>query len=240
MPKPRKSYALWIAGYAFRLLATLLVAAVCFFMIWRVFISSNPPSEMKRLAANEQLANAYRTHGDGLVMYTQEQGTVTRAENNSGYFGYTLAVFIPDAAQVQVVFRYNDSTLDHIKEDFGLDEAPQKGEEIFDVTLVTVIDTTPDDKSDNTDGSENLRQERITPTSREIDTTLLYTYVRYTFDGVVMTEDTITAFLDVYYQESVNYEAEALGTLRLYHAESPNLKVKLSGKEKKALNAYES
>lgn len=240
MPKPRKSYALWITGHILRLLATLLVAAVCFFMIWRVFISSNPPSDMKRLAANEPLAAAYRTHGESLYMFTQEQGTVTRGTANSGYFGYTSAVFIPDAAQVQVVFRYNDSTLEHIKEDFGLAEEPPKGEEIFDVTMVKIIDTTPDDKSDNTDGSENLRKERIAPTSREIDTTLLYTYVRYTFDGVVMTEDTITAFLDVYYNADINYEAEALGTLRLYHAESPNLRVELSGKEKKALEAYES
>ena len=238
MPKPRKSYALWITGHILRLLATLLIAAVCLFMIWRVFISSNPPSDMRRLAANDQLAAAYRAHGEELTLFTQEQGTVTRGENNAGYFGYTMAVFIPEAKQLQVVFRYNNSTLKHIQEDFGLSDAPPKGEIIFDVTLVKILDTTPEDHSDNVDGSPNLEKVRVTPTAMELDTTLLYTYTRYTFDDVVMTEDTITAFLDIYYEASVNYEQKALGTLRLYHAESPDLAVDLSGKEKKALEQY--
>lgn len=238
MPKPRKSYALWITGHVLRLLATLLIAAVCLFMIWRVFISSNPPSDMKRLAANDQLVAAYRVHGEDLTLFTQEQGTVTRGEKNAGYFGYTMAVFIPDAKQLQVVFRYNNSTLKHIQEDFELSEVPPKGEIVFDVTLVKVLDTTPEDQSDNVDGSPNLEKVRVTPTTMELDTTLLYTYTRYTFDDVIMTEDTITAFLDVYYEANVNYEQKALGTLRLYHEESPNLAVELSGKEKKALEQY--
>lgn len=238
MPKPRKSYALWITGHILRLLATLLIAAVCFFMIWRVFISSNPPADFKRLAANEPLAAAYRTHGDSLTLYTQEQATVTRGESNAGYFGATMAVFIPEAEQLQVVFRYNNSTLKHVQEDFALAERPPKGEEIFDVTVVKIVDTTPEDKSDNTDGSANLQKVRVAPTASEIDTTLLYTYIRYTFDGVVMTEDTIAAFLDVYYEANINYSETALGTLRLYHEESPNLAVELSGKEKKALEAF--
>lgn len=240
MPKPRKSYALWITGHILRLIATLIVAAVCFFMLWRVFISSIPPAEFKQLDPNNALVEAYRTHGEDLAMFTQEQGTVTRGEKSAGYFGYTMATFIPDAKQLQVVFRYNNSTLEHIQEDFELEELPPKGELIFDVTLVTVFDTTPDDKSDNVDGSPNLAKVRTAPTSHEIDTTLLYTYVRYTFDNVVMTEDAITAFLDVYYEADVNYEAEPLGTLRLYHVESPDLAVKLSGKEKKALDAYQN
>ncbi len=241
MSKPRKSYALWITGHILRLLATLLIAAVCFFMIWRVFISSNPPADMKRLAANDRLVAAYGIHGEELRLFTQEQGTVTRGEKNAGYFGYTMAVFIPEAEQVQVVFRYNNSTLGYIEEDFALAERPPKGEEIFDVTLVKIVDTTPLDKSDNVDGSPNLQKVRVAPTSAEtaLDTTLLYTYIRYTFDGIVMTEDTITAFLDIYYEADVNYEAEPLGTLRLYHEESRDLTVELSGKEKKALEEYQ-
>lgn len=240
MLKPRKSYALWITGHVLRLIATLIVAAVCFFMLWRVFISSNPPADFKQLAPNAQLAEAYRAHGEELAMFTQEQGTVTRGAKNAGYFGYTMATFIPDAKQLQVVFRYNNSTLENVQKDFELEELPPKGELIFDVTLVTVFDTTPSDKSDNVDGSQNLAKVRTAPTSFDIDTTLLYTYVRYTFDNVVMTEDAITAFLDVYYEADVNYDAEPLGSLRLYHVESKNLAVKLTGKEKKALDAYQS
>ena len=238
MAEPRKSYALWLTGHILRFLFTLLIFAVCALLIWRVFISGSLPKEMKQLAPNAPLAEAYRTHGDALTLYTQEQNTLTRADSNYGYFGVPRCVFIPQAQQIQVVFRYNNSTLEHVQADFSLAEAPPRGVEIFDVTVVKVLDTTPEDKSDNTDDSPNLKKERIAPTDRRITTTLLYTYCLYTFDGAEMTPDTVAAFLDVYYGETVDYNAAAYGTLRLYHCESENLPATLSGKEEKALQAF--
>lgn len=234
MSKPQKSYALWIAGHCLRALATLLVFAICALVLWRVFISSRPPKEMKRLAVNDALTAAYAAHGDALELYTQEQASVTRGEQNYGYFGITRCVFIPQAKQVQVTFRYNNSTLEQIKEDLNLAEEPPRGVEIFDVSLVTVRDTTPEDKSDNTDDSANLAKDRVVPSDRRIDTTLLYTYILYTFDGVEIQPATITAFFDIYYGEP-DYSQPALGTLRLYHCESPNLPVELTRAERKAL-----
>lgn len=236
MGRPRRSYALWLAGHAVHIVLSLLITAVCAALCWRVFISNIPPSEMKRLAANQALTEAYRTNGDALTLYTQKQPSVTKSERNYGYFGVTRCVFIPEAQQIQLTFRYNNSTLDHVKEDYGLAEAPQRGVEIFDVSVVRITDTTPGDKSDNVDGSENLQKERFAPSSRVIDTTALYTYVLYTFDGITMNDDTITAYLDVYYNADIDYSKDAYGTLRLYHTEDPKLPVELSGKERKTLN----
>ena len=87
------------------------------------------------------------------------------------------------------------------------------------------------------DGSQTLKKQRLSPTSRVIDTTALYTYVLYTFDGIVMTDDTITAYLDVYYQADVDYEKQAYGTLRVYHTQDEKLPVTLSRKEIKALQS---
>jgi hypothetical protein len=234
MSKPQKSYALWIAGHCLRALATLLIFTVCALVLWRVFISGNPPKEMNQLAVNDALQAAYDVHGDALELYTQEQASVTRGEHNYGYFGITRCIFIPQADQVQITFRYNNSTLEEVQNDLNLPEEPPRGVEIFDVSLVTVCDTTPEDKSDNTDGSASLAQSRIAPTARRIDTTLLYTYIHYTFDGVEITSDTITAFFDIYYGEP-DYTAPAMGTLRLYHYESVNLPVELTRAERKAL-----
>lgn len=236
MGRPRRSYTLWIAGHALRALLSLFITAVCAALCWRVFISNIPPAEMKRLAANQAITEAYRTHGDALELYTQKQPSVTKNDRNYGYFGVTRCVFIPEAEQIQLTFRYNNSTLKHVKEDYALAEIPPRGVDIFDVSIVRITDTTPSDTSDNVDGSENLKKERFAPTSRVIDTTGLYTYILYTFDGVTMTDDTITAYLDVYYNGDVDYGKDAYGTLRLYHAEDPKLPVELSGKERKALN----
>ena len=238
MPKPRKSYALWLMGHALHLLFVLLIFSVCALICWRVFISAIPPSEMKRLSPNAKLAEAYRTYGEDLTLYTQEQASVTKDDANYGYFGVTRCVFIPDAEQVQVTFRYNNSTLRHVMEDYALVEEPPRGVEIFDVSIVKVVDATPEDTGDNVDGSENLVKTRIAPSDRKIDTTALYTYILYTFDDVDMTDDTITAYFDIYYSQDVNYDKDAYGTLRLYHRDNARLPVKLSGKEEKALQNY--
>lgn len=239
MTAPRKSFALWITGHILHMLFALLIFAVCGLLCWRVFISSIPPAQMKRLATNENLAAAYAAHGDDLPLYTQEQATVTRGEKNYGYFGITRCTFIPDAEQVQVVLRYNNSTLKSMQADFSLPQRPPKGVEIFDVTLLKMVDLTPSVTEDNTDGSPNIEKQRIAPTGAPvIDTTALYTYCIYTFDGAAMTDDTIAAFLDVYYEAAVDYSAEPYGTLRLYHTESPNIPEALTRKEIKALKNY--
>lgn len=235
MGRPRRSYALWLAGHALHILLSLFITAVCAAMCWRVFISNIPPSEMKRLAATPALTEAYHIHGEELTLYTQKQPSVTKGEQNYGYFGVTRCVFIPEAAQIQLTFRYNNSTLKHVREDYALETVPERGVEIFDVSVVRITDTTPNDTSDNVDGSPNLKKERFAPSSRVIDTTALYTYILYTFDGVTMTDDTITAYLDVYYSADIDYSKDAYGTLRLYHTEDKKLPVELSGKERKAL-----
>lgn len=238
MARPPKSYALWIAGICVKMLFTLLIAAVCFFMIWRVFISANPPAAMDRLVPNEALAAAYRTHGDELELYNQKQPSITKGDDNYGYFGVTHFVFIPEAQQLQLTLRYNNSTLKYTKEALGLSDIPPRGEEIFDASVVQVVDLTPDDLADNTDDSLMLQKVRHTPTAHIIDTTALYTYVLYTFDGITISDDTITAYLDVYYGLEPDYATPAFGTLRLYHREDPKLEVKLTSKEEKLLKEY--
>lgn len=235
MGRPRRSYALWLTGHAVHIVLSLLITAVCAAMCWRVFISSVPPAEMKRLAPNQALTDAYRTHGEALTLYTQKQPSLTKAEGSYGYFGVSRCVFIPEAEQIQLTFRYNNSTLEHVKEDYGLAELPPRGVEIFDVSIVRITDTTPSDTSDNVDGSPSLQKERFAPSARVIDTTALYTYILYTFDGITMTDETLTAYLDVYYNADIDYGKDAYGTLRLYHTEDPRLPVELSGKERKAL-----
>lgn len=238
MGKPTKSFALWIAGYILRGLFAALIFAVCALMLWRVFIAARVPSDLRRLAPNELLTAAYRESGNTLTVWTQEEASVTRAEHNAGYFGVPHYAFVDEAGQLQVIFRYNNGTLKSIREDLSLDAVPPRGEQVFDLTLVSVTDLTPLDKTDNTDGSENLAKSRLAPTSVEVSTTLLYTYYRATFDGVSTADDVIAIFLDVYYEGAIDYTVEALGTLRLYHCESKRLPLELSKKEHKALDTF--
>ena len=225
-----------IIGRIIKITAVMLVFSVCFVLIWRM-VTSRDPKSMCVLIPNDALLLAYEEDGEELLMQYQNLTTVTNGKtkdgtSNAGYFSVTQYVFIPKADQVQLVFRYNNSTLKHLAEDYGLDEIPPKDGTYFDVSLVRSIDLTPNNREDNynDDGTtpENIKTERFLPSSFERDTTALYTYYRYVFEGVSVTEDTVGVFADVYYLEDLDYTERAYGTVCIYNDEYKWIEQKLS------------
>ena len=212
---------------------SLLLCIICGILLWRVF-SSGDPDEVKYLMGNDALYEAYDEHGKNLVLQYQMQDTITLAEYNRGYFSITQYVFIPEAKQVQLVFRYNNSTIEHLARDYGLDAVPDKSEELFDLTLVTTKDLTPDNQEDNEDEG-CLAMERYYPTTAIRTETSLYTYYRFVFDNVEVTPDMLYVFADIYYKGDLNYEERAYGTLCLYDDASLWVDYKLSRTERKML-----
>ncbi len=211
----------------------LLIFFVCFVLVLRMCTSGDPES-MSRLSINQQLKDAYAQHGDDLLLQYQNQTSITLGANNRGYFSVTQYVFIPEAKQVQLVFRYNNSTIQHLKEDYQLSELPSKEAHLFDVTLVVTTDLTPDNREDNIEPS-TLKSERYQPTQSQRDTTALYTYYRYTFDNVLVEDLTVGVFADIYYVGDLNYEEPAYGTLCLYDDMSDWMTKKLTQAEIEAL-----
>ncbi|MBO5930786.1 MAG: hypothetical protein J6Q70_00945 [Clostridia bacterium] len=212
---------------------SLLLCIICGILLWRVF-SSGDPKEVKYLMGNDALYEAYEEKGKNLVLQYQMQDTITLAEYNRGYFSITQYVFIPDARQVQLVFRYNNSTIEHLARDYGLGAIPDKSEELFDLTLVTTKDLTPDNQGDN-ENTENLAMERYYPTAAIRTETSLYTYYRFVFDNVEVTPDMLYVFADIYYMGDLNYEERPYGTLCLYDDASEWVDYKLSRVERKML-----
>lgn len=224
-----------ITGAIFRLIFTLLILAVVGIVCWRIFFSTALPDEVKHLQKNEVLSAAYAANGGKLTFRRQEQATVTRGETNNGYFAVVDCVFIPEAEQVQLVFRYNNSTIRRLAVDHGLDAVPSKSETLFDVTLARTTDLTPEDKADNLTDPSTLAVDRIAPTSSVRAETTLYTYYRYVFDGVTIEELTDGIYADVYYLGDLDYTKTPYGTLCLYANGDPWLDYSLSSGDKKAL-----
>ena len=216
---------------------SLLLCLICGILLWRM-CSSGDPEAVKYLMGNEALYEAYEEHGKNLVVQYQMQDTITTAEYNRGYFSITQYVFIPEAKQVQLVFRYNNSTIKHLAEDYELGAIPDKSEDLFDVTLLTTTDLTPDNREDNA-STEQLTMQRYYPTSFERTETSLYTYYRFVFDNIAITPDMLYVFADIYYLGDLNYEERPYGTLCLYDDESPWVSYKLSRVELKMLDKKE-
>ncbi len=223
-----------IAGKIIKAVLIVFVVLVNVIVLWRVFFSANIPSKIKPVTVNEHTYAAYELHGEAMLMQYQNQLSLTYSSKTAGYFGVPEYIFIPEADQVQVVFRYNNSTLKHLAEDFGLAEIPDRNSELFDVTLLHTTDNTPNDDTDS-----DVTNNRFSPSSVQKDTTLLYTYYRLVFDGVhIDPAAKSSVFLDIYYLGALDYEQPAYGTLRLYDHLSAWIPYEMTATDKKALAAY--
>lgn len=231
----------------FIVLFSLIIITVVAILIWRI-TSSNDPKSMEALHANEELCAAYSEEGEDLYMFRQNQRTITSSDKNYGYFAITNYTIIPEADQIQVTVRYNNSTLRHTAEDFALDEVPSRDDEVYDVSLLFAIDLTPENKDDNLGNDEsgvkfvrchgkvvlseqknlyNFRQMVFQTDSEELDLSEL-------LDSGLL----LAIYADFYYVDAIDYDAEPYGVLCLYDFMSENIKVELDKKDIKALDAY--
>lgn len=231
----------------FGFLCGCVVLAVCVFMLWRVF-STGTPKELDRLSPNEKLLSAYAEQGESIYMFKQNQDIITRAEYNSGYFAIPDYTFIPDANQLQLVFRYNNSTLKAVATDKSLDEIPSRDGDYFDVSAVIYIDLTPDNLDDNEfTSSENIKKIRCKGHVVGKDKTTLYNFYRYAFyfdeaeEPVDIKElmsggSLIAIHAQFYYNDGLDYNEAPYGALLLYDPAMKNIPVELSAEDKKALD----
>lgn len=241
----RRSRTATAVKYTFKALGLILVFGTIGILLWRVFTAGNPKS-MENLSVNDALVEAWNeaeAEGRELTIYTPvmpdgSQITSVVGKNYS-YFAVTHNVFIEEANQVQVLFRYNNSTIRHLKEDYKLPEMPSRSDDLYDVTLVVAYDLTPSDTTDN-DGNdpESVRFERYHATDSVAAKKNLYNYRRFTFDGINMNDPeapVLAVYVDIYYKEDVNYDEDSYGTIPIYDYAAERTPYKLSGDDKKNL-----
>ena len=235
----RHKYKWRIAGFIFKALCTIIIAAIVILLLWRMIDNNNDPKDMDTVIPNSLLVDAYEKKGDSLNTYYQEQTRYTRGENNYGYFAITQSLIIDDIDQIQFVFRYNNSTLKYTKEDYSLDSIPSRDAEVYDVTVTVMYDLTPDDTTDN-DGktAESVRYERIFPSQMLSAKKTLYNYRKFVFDGIEIDDSVIAVYADFYYVGDIDYDEKPYGSLLIYHYEEENISRKLTKNDVKAIEAW--
>ena len=225
MGKPKSSYTLWILGHALRFLFVLLLIGVISLMLWRVVFSQKPPDGFDQISTNGVLRTALDEHGKITVQTQEDQVKYTEGADNYAYFNLKYCYFFKEADQVQLLLFYNNSTLEHLAEDRGLSAVPPRGDEVFTLELSQYVDVTPADFVKASENDILTETKTAAPSKCEITTNSLYTFIRYTFDGVEIDEDTVVIYLDMC------YEGKSYGTLRLYHRDSATQERLLSGTE---------
>lgn len=236
-----------IARLTGKAIGLILVFGTIIFFIWRAFFSTIVPSEVKGISPNAALREAYLTateKGEELTVFFQESqyDTTSVRDKNYSYFSAKDARFIVEADQVQILFRYNNATIRHLVEDYGLAEIPDRESDLYDVTLYVAYDLTPGDLTDNAGNNpESVKFVRYHATSSEPAQSLMYNYRRMTFDGVDMTvtdNPVLAVYVDVYYLEDLDYEKEPYGTICIYDYAAANTYGTLDKKEIAALEAF--
>lgn len=219
-----------------RIVGWILFCSVLSVLMWRMCSNSNDPKSVSTIMVNDKLANIYSVQKDSMEIYYQNLDKFNRDEESYGYFAITQSIIIPEAEQVQIVFRYNISTLEYLAKDFPSDfpEVPDRNEDLFDVTLVKVVDLTPENTEDN-DNKDNLRFERYFSTDSVSDQTSRHNYTRLLFEDISC-EDALTAYVCIYYKGDLNYENAPLGNIPIYTSDKDQIRCKyiLTSDDKKA------
>ncbi len=243
------SIALRIIKGIFATLFSLLVIFIIGFFIWRI-TSSDTPKSMGAITPTESVLAAYEEYGESMTVIKQEQATITRTEKNYGYFSITDNIIIPDANEVQLIFRYNNSTLRSTAEDFSLPSVPSRDDEVYDVTLSVAIDLTPENKDDNLgNNTESVKFVRCHGTLVASEQQNIYNFRKLVFNfddceldisELMQNELLLAIYADIYYAESIDaesidYESEAYGTLCVYDYITQTTLVELDKKDIAAL-----
>ena len=218
----------YIAGFVFKTICFLMIATVLSIIAWRI-LTSGVPSEMKTLIGNDKLSAAYTEYNGELnIFYQGDLDNITRTEYNSGYFSFHNVAFIDEAEQLQVVVRYNNSTLKNLALDLNLAEADARESDVFDVRITVMYDLTPDNENDN-NGETPDTVKKVTYTASECKAMQknLYNYKKYVIDGIKITDDVIAVYVDIFYDKDVMSE----GTLCIYDYRYPRDEYKLTNKD---------
>ena len=149
-------------------------------------------------------------------------------------------MFIPQADQLQFVFRYNNSTLKYTYEDYFLPAIPSRDEEVYDVTVTVMYDLTPENDADN-DGKtpEAVEYVRFFPADMKACKRDLYNYRKFVFDNIEIHDRVLAVYADFYYVGDINYNETPYGSLLLYYYTERNIDYKLTNADKTAIEKFE-
>lgn len=168
-----------------KILKTVLVTGIflfCGMFILRIGLSDYYPAAAKEVLVNDALSAAYSEDGSAPQAFTQDP--VTPYDNKDrAHFFFKFLVVVPEAKQLQLTLRYNDSTLEDIQNDLKLDKLPEGDDEGFSFYL----------------RDANGKLYPLSDASYEHF--MIYNYRRLVFDNVDTTA-TGMLYLDVYFGEA--------------------------------------
>lgn len=201
---------------------------VCFVIALsiRLYTSSYYPSDMKKIYFNDTLTEHYFST-DNFEAYTQELGYhYDDPDYEDNYFFADHLIYIPEAKQLQVTLRYNDSALPKLATKYGLEQIPEASPDLFLFTLSTLCEEIDEN------GEKKTVTRRYDCSYLYTDEKFMYNYIKLVFDGVEFDEETAWLRVDTYFAgHETPDEDEPLAKNLVWQQIRPSKKYKLAKSE---------
>lgn len=186
------------ALYALLILCLIALFAALFF---RIFIAEHYPKDSVRIVFTDALTEYYKKTDDFKV-YTQDLRTPYDSAKDGSFFADGLYL-IPDAGNLQITLRYNQSSLETVAEKYKKTEPLTVSNELFSYKLTV---------SYNTDAQGTNFVSYDASYMKESDA-FMYHYTKLAFDGVSF-EGAAWMRVDIY----LAGEEECFGSVIVYES----------------------
>ena len=199
-----------VAKFTFKTVILAISFFIYAFFIFRLCSTQEAPESVSSVVWNDTTRAAYAAAPDEFQILSQEPSTFI---TENGRFWISDVVYLPQAKQLQMTIKYNDSTLKYLKE--ALAKQASTTQDDGTVQTVSVDDITlPDEPFDYSilDNSGN----RYHVYSSTADHKQNYNYRRLVFEDIVIPEHA-AFYIDMYYVGAIDYSAIPYGSLMAWN-----------------------
>ncbi len=212
-----------IAKITFKTVILAISFFIYAFFIFRLCSTQDAPKSVSSIVWNDTVRAAYTADPDGFQILTQEPSTFI---TDNGRFWISDVVYLPQAKQLQLTIKYNDSTLKYLKEALAKQQADAQtadgGDAGTDQILPEIV--LPDEPFDYSilDNSGNRYHEYSSIADREQN----YNYRRLVFENIEIPEHA-AFYVDMYYVGAIDYSAIPYGSLMAWNTSQDTEELKV-------------
>ncbi len=195
-----------IAKITFKTVILAISLFIYSFFIFRLCSTQDAPKSVSSVVWNETARAAYAADPDGFEIYAQEPATFI---TDDGRFWISDVVYLPQAQQLQMTIKYNDSTLKYLKEALAKQASDAESGDTAQVLTADDI-TLPDEPFDySVLDNSGVRYHEYSASSDRVQN---YNYRRLVFENIVIPEHA-AFYIDMYYIGAIDYTAIPYGSL---------------------------
>ena len=211
-----------VAKITFKVVILGISLFIYSFFIFRLCSTQDAPKSVSSIIWNETTRAAYQVNPEEFQILSQEPSTFI---TDNGRFWISDVVYLPQAKQLQLTIKYNDSTLKYLKEALAKQQAEAETAETVngqDVILPEIV--LPDEPFDYSilDNSGVRYHEYASISDREQN----YNYRRLVFENIEIPEHA-AFYVDMYYVGAIDYSAIPYGSLMAWNTSQKTEELKV-------------